>query len=350
MLRDVRCGFLKPRLIGLNYNAPGTGVTINAGKGSAAITSTVSGVAVITFARSYARRGCFVATAGSDVGSASYVGSAAVSNFPTALSYNPVSRNSSATHAGGTVHCLNLGFDSVETLRFKQDANVVRSEFDQGVLHAFKYDSTTPSISVGARHFSIVKNGTGDVTLTFKNSAMSAATSAVVCAIPVSASDLVCNISTVSGLSVRILTFSTGAVATDSPVNVLVYLDAQGTTERVACTPLMSTQRKPILFGYSVLYTAGAPVLESVLGSTDVTIANTATGRVTFTFANAFKRIPIMIATAGENTTTRWCTIDNVTTSAFEVKNWTSAPALGNPTNGSGFQVIGIGFNDATEY
>ena len=348
MLRDVRMGFLKPRLLGFNYKTASNVVTMNAGVGSAVISSSAAGTASHTFTRSFARRGLFVATAGSDVANAAYVGGTN-NTFPTALGFSPIARNASASNTDGTVHCLHLGFDSLETLRFKQDANVVRSEFDQGVLQAFRYNSTTPTILNGARQFSIVKSGTGDVTLTFKN-APSGSKNCVVCAIPVSASALVCNISTVSGLSVRILTFSTAGSATDAQVNVLVYQDAQGPSEKVSCTPLMSSQRKPILFGYSVLYASGAPTLESVLGSTDVTIANTATGRVTFTFAQGFQRAPVMIATAINNTATRYCTIDNVSNTAFEVKNWSSAPALANPTDGSGFQVIGIGFNDATEY
>ena len=347
MLRDVRSPFLRPRLFGVKYNTASNVYTQNTGIGFLKGTSGSSGSAVTTFVRAFARRGCVVANASSlDVGNGGFVGGTA-NTFPQASSHTLVSNNKSGSPTDGTVHALFLGFDSKEFGRYKKTANVVRCDFDQGHIRAFRINTTSSTITINGRNATLVKNGTGDVTITLKNTS-AAVSLPVVVGTALSATTLICNTDAVTTTSFRIKLSNVAGSLTDGIVNILCLTDDQGTAERVAATPLMSSQRKPILFGYSAVYASGAPGYD--FNSGDATLVNTATGRVTFTFKEAFRREPIVVAMPIANSTTQTCTIDNSSSTAFEVKNWTSGSALANPTDTAGFQLIGIGWDDPSEY
>jgi hypothetical protein len=172
------------------------------------------------------------------------------------------------------------------------------------------------------------------------------ASTPVVIATPKDAACRTALVSSTDSKTVRIQVFDKDGTAQDAIVNVIVIGDAQGTGERVSSTPAMSDQRKPIIFGYSLKYASGTPAID--IGTGDVTISGTT--EVTFTPTLAYAREPIICAMQIANAASRWCTITSAGTSTFKVKCWASGGTAVVPTDTAGFQLIGVGFDDACEY
>ncbi len=57
-----------------------------------------------------------------------------------------------------------------------------------------------------------------------------------------------------------------------------------------------SSQRAPRVIALQIAWSAGVPSIVSGLGSTDATLTDEGTGDVTITFAKAFARAPIVVA------------------------------------------------------
>ena len=347
MLREVRSPCIRPRLVGLRYTTSSSTAAIGTGVGSAKITSAATGSGVISFTRGFGRRPIVVANASSlDIAAGGYVGGT-TNTYATAIGNTLVTRNTAATADDGTAHVVILGYDSrvPDVLPYTARNNVCRCDFDQGIVKCFKVDTTNSAITINARNATFVKNAPGDVTLTFRSAF---ASTPVAVATPYSSSCLICMIDTITSRSVGVKVYNKAGTLTDGVFYLLVLGDGQGPSERVAATPLYSDQRKPIIHGCSIVYVSGVPTFDF---NTSFGLTDTATGRTTFTWPTAgVAREAIVIATAIENTGVRYCTIDSATSSGFEVKQWSSAPALADCTDTSGFQLIVVGFQDASEY
>lgn len=353
MLRDIRSSFLKPRLIALKYTTASSAVTINEGVGSAAITSAATGSGVITISRAFARRPICVANASSaNIAAGGFVAGTA-NLYPTSSTHTLKTVDSSATADDGTCHAVFLGYDYRDSLRYSRRTNVVRGELDLTRVLAFRVNTAgSGSVTINARNVSVLtRNGTGDITLSFRKAF--AHTGVVAIATAVLDTGQIVMIGSTSSNSITLKSFTNGGTtAADAIINCIVIGDdqggGQGPTERVAATPAMTDQRKPVLFGYSTIYAAGVPGYD--LNSGDATLADTATGRTTFTFREKFAREAIVCAMPIANTGVQCCTIDTSSATGFEVKQFDSSNNLADCTNTSGFQLIGIGFDDSTEY
>lgn len=349
MLRDVRSRFLKPRLLAIRYTTASNVVTINQGIGSFKATSASTGSAVCTWTRQFARRPIIVASASaSDIANGGFV-SGTANTFPTALGHTFLSVDSTATADDGTVKALILGYDSRDATAYSRRANVVRGEMDQSKIVALRIDTSgSASTTINARAvFSLTRNGTGDVTVKLRSAFANA--SFVPVGTAVSTTGQIVNTTVTASDTFRFEVFTNGGTtAADGIVNLIVVGDAQGNGERVAAGPLMSDQRKPLLFGYSVIYAGGVPGYD--LNSGDATLTDTATGRTTFTFQQAFRREPIVVAMPIANTGVQCCTLRASSSSAIEVGQFSAANALADCTDTSGFQLIGIGFDDSNEF
>ena len=77
-------------------------------------------------------------------------------------------------------------------------------------------------------------------------------------------------------------------------------------------------QRQQISMAFKILDTAGTPTLS--IGSQDGTITDNGVGDYTVTFARAFEREPVVMATPMENG--RMCNIFTVSASSVRLKSW----------------------------
>lgn len=347
MLREIRSPFLKPRIIPFKVTTAANVATIGNGIGDITATSDATGKAVVSVSRAFARRPIVVANASSaDVAAGGYV--AGVTNtFPAATGTTLYTYDTSASGDDGSMYGIMLGYDMKDATRYGRRANVLRARRTKSAMIAFQVNTASSgTIVIGTKSASLVRNGTGDITLTFKPAFSNNAVSAI--ATPVSATAAVAMVASTDATSVRVKIFSTAGVAADGIVNIIVVGNYSMTGSCEHYAPVSSRQRKAIILGYSIVYASGAPGVDFNSGS--ATLTDTATGRCTFTFAQKFARETIICAMPIANAATRYCTIDNSASTGFEVKNWSSAPALADPSDTAGFQVIGLGFDDACEY
>ena len=350
MLRDIRSPFLKPRIIGLKYTTASNVVTIGQGVGSATITSAATGSGVCSWTRAFARKPLVVATADSnDIAAGGFV-SGTTNTYPASTGFTMKTVNSSATADDGTCYAAILGFDMKDPTRYSRRSNVLRGDSDQTKIVACQINTaSTGTVVINARNVSVqTRTGTGDITLKLRSAFANGSFVAVATAKSTTGQIVQCQVTGSDTVRVKVFT-NGGSTPADGIVNLLLIGDAQGTSERAGgAMPAVSDQRKPVIFGYSVIYASGAPTYD--FNSGDATLGNTATGRTTFTFNQAFAREPIVVAMPIANTGVRCCTIRSASSSAFEVGQFSSGNSLAVCTDGGGFQLIGIGFDDATEY
>lgn len=352
MLRDIRHAFLKPRLVPLKYTTASNVVTLSEGVGSATITSAATGSGVITFKRPFARKPLLVANASSaDIAAGGFV-SGTANTYPTATGHTTLSVNSSAVADDGTSSCLFLGYDMRDATRYSRRANVVRGDTDLVKIVALRIDTSKTTLAdgvtinnKGVRAFT--QNGTGDVTISLCSAFAHTGFVAVATAVLTTGQIVMTNVTNSDTVQVKVFT-NGGTTPANGIVNLLCVGDAQGPAERTAAGPAMSDQRKPIMFGWSVIYAAGVPGYD--FNSGDATLTDTSTGVTTFAFTEAFRREPIICAYPIANTGVQCCTVSGSSSTGFVVRQFSSANAAADCTNTSGFQVIGIGFDDPSEY
>ena len=349
MQREIRSSFLNPRLQAFKYTTASNVVTISQGAGAAAITSAATGSGVLTFKPGCCRRPICVANASSVDIAAGGFASGTTNTYPAASGFTLKTVNSSAVADDGTCHAVFLGYDSRDATRYSRRANAVRSSLDHTRVLAFRCNTAgSGSVSINARNVSVTSSTTGDIVLNFRTAF--ANSNPTVIATAVLGTGQIVMVDAVSASSVRLKSFTNGGTtAADAIINVIVVGDSQGPGEKAGgAMPTTSDQRKPIIFGYSVIYAAGVPGYD--LNSGDATLVDTSGGTTTFTFREKFAREPIICAMPITNTGVQCCTINTSSSTGFQVLQFSSANSLADCTNGGGFQLIGIGFDDATEY
>lgn len=349
MLREIRSPFLAPRLLALKYTTAANVVTQSEGVGCATITSAATGSGVCTWKKAFARRPLVVATAdGANVAAGGFVNGTA-NTFATATGHTMVTVNSSATADDGTCYALALGYDMKDATRYSRRSAIAWGEVDQTKIVACRIDTSgSGSVTINARNVSVVtRTGTGDLTIKLRTAFAHTGFVAVGTAIKTTGQIVQTQVTTADTVRVTVFT-NGGTTPADGIVNLLLVGDAQGNSERACPAPCMSDQRMPIIFGYSVIYASGVPGYD--FNSGDATLANTATGRTTFTFSRAFAREPIVVAMPVSNTGVQCCTLRASSSSAIEIGQFSSANVLAVCTDTSGFQLIGVGWDDSSEY
>lgn len=349
MLRDFRSPFLAPRLAAYKYNVNGTTKTQSLGVGSASVVANGTGVSTVTWGRPFGRTAVTVVSPNNDVAAGSYAYNVSPFSSVTGTKVNTVDRT--LTQSNGTVNGITLGWDQRDATRYTRRANVVRGDFDQTGIVALQVNTSgSGSVTINKRAvFSLTRNGTGDVTIVLRRAFATAnITGAATC---VGSSPLSCTLSCSGADTFRLRGFTANSTTpADGIFNVIIVGDLQGVGERTASTPVMSDQRKPILFGYHVTTTAGTQTL--AIGTGDVTITKPNTGRCALTFTQAFAREAIVVACASFEASGQvvLANVDVSSSTGFEVKVYNASASLTDPVAGGGFSVIGVGFDDATEY
>lgn len=342
MLRDIKSPFLRPRLIPFTVTKS-TAYSLACGTGSVTPVAGSTGVTNLDFSTAFARTQISVVTAmSSDVASGGY----AVTNMGTASRIQVGTFAPAGTGDDGSFSGFTLGYDSPETQRCMRRANSVRSYNDAQRIEAFQVN-TASEILIGKGRATLTINGTGDVTITLKQAFSSSAVSAT--ATPVSATGAVCMIHSISASAIRVKCFTTAGVAADKTFNIIIVGSDSISTTRGSGSIVRTSQRKPVLFGYRIAYSSGVP--DYSINSGDATLTDAGTGESAFVFRQAFRREPVIVAStiAGAGTT-RYSTITGSTSAGFTVLQFDSTPSAADPADNAGFSVVGIGFDDPSEY
>ena len=345
MLREIRNAFVGPRIVTFGYTTNSNAVTQIEGVGDVKITSAATGSGVASFYRAFGRNSIVVANTSSvDVAAGGFT---AMTATPSATGFTLISKNPSNAADDGTVYGVALGFEARDATRYRKDCNVLVCRDTSMRVQAFQVNTASSgTIVINKRNATLTRNGTGDVTLAFRSAF---GNDAICIATPVGATCAVCNVAAVSATSCQIKCTNSAGSAADAVFNLLVIGDGSRNAGAAIRGPVRSDQRLPYLFGYTVIYTSGVPAY--TINSGDATLTDTATGRATFTFKEAFARESIVCAMPiSAGTTMKRCQIDTSSSTGFEVKHFSAAPALEDPADTYGFNVIGIGFDDSTEY
>lgn len=338
MLREVKNAHLKPCLYPLAATSSGSTATAVSGGSDFTLTSGGTGQVTATFKSPLSRAAVCVATPSSANVAAN--GSAYLSAAPTVAAATLVTQ-AAGSPDDGTVYAILCPFGSNETLSFQHDAHVVRSSVDRPILHAFKVDTTTSgTINIGARHASISRAGTGDVTLTF--SRPFGGSQVVAVATPILGTRAEIGIHSISATAVRVK-LTVAGTGTDGSFYLMVLgsdsRDSVWGRRRI----VENTQRHPRFMPIVITYTAGAPAV--TVGSGLVTLTDTGTGDVALAFAKPFKREPIVVASSvGAGLVTVKAA---ATASGVSITNFDTGGSAADPT---AIHLFVLGFDDATEY
>ena len=347
MLRQIRSAFNSPRLCYCKYASSGSTISQTVGVGGIKLTSSGTGIGNAVMNRTFGRNAIVVASPSS----ADIDGGGTVSGtIPSASSFTLTT----AAHNGGaaddgTAYAMVLGYDARDATRGTPTNGILTSRIGGTRLEGFVFDGATSTITVGAKNATLTKNGTGDFTLTFRNPFGTGKTVAVASCVAAR----VAMVESCDAKSVRIKMYVTSSAAASDATAVHVLVagsDSNNNGEATLSMPVMSSSRKPRIFGYSVTYTTQAPAY--TIGTGDATLADTAVGSATFTFTTPFARAPVVVAmpVGPALNTVKFCQINSCTATAVNVKILTAAAGAVDPDDGNGFNLIGLGWDDATEY
>lgn len=204
-----------------------------------------------------------------------------------------------ASGGGSEFTCQGMvfGYDTTDSI----DANIpsdVKSTINNPRLIACQIDGVNGDVNIGGGSVSLVKNGTGDYTITFLQAF--GQTPQGVGGLTLTATNTISVVSS-SASSIRIRGSNSGGTATDTDFNLMV-LGSDSIEERGrARKQILTNMRKPRLLAFS--HSVAAAV---VFGSQDVTGVDNGTGDYTFTYANAFAREPIVVATRQSGSSNRY--------------------------------------------
>ena len=344
MLRELKTAFLRPRLIGFKATAASGVATLGSGLNEVTVASSGTGIVTSTFKQPFNRTAITVgALSSADVAAGGYIQYNAT---PGGVSTQLKTCANGGSADDGTVYGLTLGYDSSDATRYRKDAYVVHASRRVSRLLGFQVNTATSSIVIGGRHATLSKTGTGDVTLTLRT----AFGNANVVAIPtiVGTTALSIGVESTSASQVRIKIFNSGGTATDATFNLLVFgsNDRDGTYQIGGSVE--NEQRKPRLIAGHIRYD-GSGVPSIIVGTGDYTLVDTATGRATLTYKEAFRREAIVVCTLGIGTSV-WPTVTASSASAVEIRNHNAAGTLQDPGSNGGAMFLALGSDDPSEY
>ncbi len=339
MLRTVRTSHIGPRLLGFSVTSNGTTPTKSTGGYDLETVTGVAGQVTCPFARDFGRAPVIVGTKSTADVAAN--GSAFLVSAATNL------QGVVGTHSGGagaadngTGFYLCLGHDSADATKYRPSGFPVKMAWDRPGVLGFRITTTSPTVDIGPRGTTLVKNGTGDVTITFPGAFGSS--SIIPVATPILGTRAEISATVVGPSSVRVVRTVSGS-GTDGAFYLIVLGSYGSATYQWKKNELENNQRLPRLLGYRVIWTAGTPSL--AVGTGDATIADTGTGDVALTFTTPFKREPIVVATP---ISAALATVKaNATTSGVSI---TAFAAGGSATDITGVDILTLGWDDATVY
>ncbi len=345
MLRPIKTNVSRPRLIAFaGETLSADAVTITVGKDEASYVGTTADAQLAaTFRNPFYRNIVAVATPGASIGNGGTVRTVGGAVEKNLLAVRSVDGGGTADL--GNVECLALGFDSLDTNSngtklnlFNSVASSFRSAFSIG-----GQVSSAGAKNIGGSTFTCVKDSTGNYTVTFSRAF---GRIPVVVATPVTTTaGFSVHIKTKANNQFTVATFNAANSAADCAFNFFAYGSSSNHEHRVIKGADVEIGfRKPRMLAFRVAYTAGAPAI--TIGGVQGTVTDTAVGRLTINYAEAFAREPIVLATI-EGSSSPWATVHTSSSSSCLIEASGTTGTLGDPT---GVHVIVIGSDDASEY
>lgn len=339
MLRTLKHDFAQPRLLAVGATSSGGSATV--GINSDDIYSATSGATgKITLTPRYGFRRAPIAVVTSDWNSIAANGGGYVDGT-TAASSLTIGTHSGGAGAGddGTLNGLILGYNEADAVRSRKRAYEVNANLCRPKLYLFKVTPATPAINIGNYHGTLVKNGTGDVTITFNEPFGNGNVVAVATTILGTRAEIHAS-ATIS--TVRVKVFANG-VASDSPFYCVVM--GQESLEKIGVQQdrVLVPGVKPRLVAGIITYSGGVPAV--TVGTGAFTLTDTGTGDVAVAFTDAFAREPIVVASP--NTATLVTVKAAASTTGFSLTHFNAAGTAADPTS---LHFMAFGFDDDSEY
>ena len=341
MLRQIKSPNRRARLIGFAATTTGASTnTVEVGSGEGTFTNSTEAL-TLTLREPFARIPVSVCTPGASVGVG---GTAHLTGATTTTAVGTSTVNGSASADAGGVEALVLGYDSTITEVSAKKENLfenVSATFRNPILVAGQVSSAGAKL-IGGSTFTVVRNGTGDYTVTFTRAF---GRIPVVVATPFT-NGASCHIASKTDASFNILTYDAANSAADVRFNFIAYGDASSfETRMIKGADVQIGFRKPRMFGGIVTYTAGVPAI--TVGTGLFTITDTGTGLLDVAFTERFAREPIVVASC--MTAARWASLTGASSLATGCQI-VSAGSTGTLTDPTAIHFIVVGSDDAVEY
>lgn len=346
MLRALKHAFVSPRLLGVKATSASSVCTVNISPDDIASAASAStGKSYLTLGDVFSRNGCVNCGSPFSV-SVGASGALLIDADPT------YAVQSFLTHDGtnpddGAFNAFILGYDSTQTdyLAYgKQLAPfTVKNAWNAARIELFKVTphATTPTINIGGGKATLIRNGAGDYTLTFKRPFSS---DNVIAAASVISTTIAHNhIVSCSATAVRVLVGASGSGSDSNAFYVVVQGSDNPQYGARHRKTTRCSDRYPRLVAGQVEWSAGTPSIKT--GTGDFTIADTGTGVVTVTFANPFLREPMVLVNqnkAGNCTVNAAAGVSSIVLNAFN--------AAGAATDPDDMHFMVFGYDDALEY
>lgn len=323
MLRMVKNEHLGLLVSGFQLTTTSTpGATVDVGGNDAAsISRSSAGKAVITSKEAglFKRAPIVLSSIGANVANGGFA------TFDTVAGSNAFTTkfiDSAAAADDGSGHVILAGFTNSQTDLVRSPLQRVRATFPLPVLHAYRITNNgTVAIGSGGSQASVVRNGTGDVTLTFLRP-FARTVSAV--AVGVKSSAVYCKIASLTSKICQVTTWDSSASALDADFMLFVLASNSSFNSGRMRTNLQVPQLEPRLIALTLVNTAGTPsiVMGGTTAGVDATVVDTGTGDAAITLTKPFLRAPCVICTGK---TTNAQVKATPTTSGFSVVTFNGA-------------------------
>lgn len=346
MLRTLRHNRLAPVLIGLEtVSTAAPAATFNFGGADfSAITSASSANVSCTLQRGFGRVPLIVgATSSSDTAATTAFQYSSGNMAKSTLNWR--SESDSAVDPG-TTSAIALGWLSSDATKFRKDQFEVRGTFSNPRVVALKITTTTPTVDIGARQIAtIVKNGTGDVTITLARPFATA--NYAVATTPIGSAKFIVQYQSRTASTIRLKRSDAAGAAADGGFYLVLYGSDSNPLYARKLRPVEVPWRTPRMIAGKIIWTAGTPSLSIGNGDEATSLTDNGTGDVHMVYATPFAREPIVIASSIFG---GWVVVEPslpTNKSQVQFKNWNSADAASDPTD---ISYMIFGSDDVNDY
>lgn len=341
MYRELKNAFLKTTIYPFHFDTTVSENTLDLGNEDLVITNGASsGQKILTFSQLPNRGATLVTGPGQNVGGGgqSYDSSTSGAHDLTSLKVQTIDSSGSSDpgQAQGFVVCNN----SDDTAARRKNWSIVKSVYGGMRIIPIQINTTTPTVTIGGNYVTVVKNSTGNVTVTPKRAFVDVGTYQFVAVATSIGADTSVRCNTATADAFGFIRTDGGTTATDGLFNAFICgfdLSARpGGRRRPIGVPFLKPR---MIYGH-----VGSDHSTIHHGSGAFTVSTGGTGICDITFTDAFASEPVVIAdTRG--------TIANIeasssSASGVSVQSYSGAGAL----SSRDFNFIAIGDDYGTEH
>lgn len=349
MQRQISHEHTRPRLMGFTSQVDGSTAVIATSIPEAAASRNGTGDHTLTFTQPFARNCVAV---GGILGTALPGGYVTQQSNPgTAATRLLTHKDTDGALTAGACCTFVLGWDALDTDAIRP-IRLMADRLGARIIAVEVNTAGSAGVVTGKGEIaSIVRNGTGDVTLTFRRSFQATSGENVLVAVGTAFTatpNLMVQAAALGVSTVQFKVFNATAVATDASFHAFILgWDVPGPMIR-AKGEVETGQIRARLIAGRISITAGVPDVS--VGAADFGVQDTATGQVTVVLRKPFVRAPIVIGNAEDsNATPGRLTVSSVAAGSFILNTGNAAGAAADITSGGGVHFMALGFDDPTD-